>query len=184
VVDPWLNAASVNQTVNLTFGAGITVPGTGVVLNDEMDDFSATAGAPNAFGLVGGEGNAIEPGKRPLSSMAPTIVVRDGRPVLVLGGAGGPVIITAVVQVIAGVLAFRMDPAEAVSMPRFHHQCVPDVLVVEKGLPGLPGGGLGPGGAPIETAERLGVVHAAAWNGKTGRWEAVRDPRLGRAPIP
>ena len=132
VVDRWGNAVAITQTVNLNFGSGLIVPGTGIVLNDEMDDFSSRPGVPNAFGLVGSEANAIAPGKRPLSSMTPTIVTKDGKVVLVLGSPGGPKIITSVLQVILNVLDFGMGVSEAVAAPRVHHQWKPDSLFVER----------------------------------------------------
>ena len=108
------------------------VGGSGFLLNDEMDDFSAKPGVPNAYGLIGGDANAIAPGKRPLSSMTPTIVLKDSRPFLALGARGGSKIITAVVQAISNVIDFGMGPQEAVDAPRFHHQWMPDTLVYEK----------------------------------------------------
>lgn len=136
VTDAHGNAVAVTQTVNLLFGSGITVPGTGVVLNDEMDDFSIAPGVPNAFGLVDVHGrNAVGPGKRPLSSMTPTLVLRDGRPFIVTGSPGGPRIISTVLLSILGVVDWKMDVQEAVSMPRVHQQWVPDVLQVERAVP-------------------------------------------------
>lgn len=132
VVDRWGNAVSITQTVNLNFGSGLTVPGTGIVLNDEMDDFASRPGVPNAFGLVGSEANSIAPEKRPLSSMTPTIVTRDGSVVLVLGSPGGPRIITSVLQVLLNVIDFGMGLGDAVSAPRVHHQWKPDVLYMER----------------------------------------------------
>jgi gamma-glutamyltranspeptidase/glutathione hydrolase len=132
VVDADGNAASMTTTLNLWFGSGITVPGLGLVLNDEMDDFASVPGAPNAFGLVQGEPNAIAPGKRMLSSMSPTIVLgADGKVELVLGAAGGSMIITTVFQQLSNVVDFGMDAADAARAPRFHHQDLPDVLLLE-----------------------------------------------------
>jgi len=131
VVDRWGNAVSITQTVNLNFGSGLTVLGTGIVLNDQMDDFAAQPGIPNAFGLLGSEANSIAPGKRPLSSMTPTIVTKDGSVVLVLGSPGGPKIITSVLQVMLNVLDFRMGLQDAVAAPRVHHQWRPDSLYLE-----------------------------------------------------
>ena len=130
-------AVAITQTVNLIFGSGITVPGTGIILNDEMDDFSIAPDTPNAFGLVDTRGaNAVAAGKRPLSSMTPTIVVKDGRPFMVTGSPGGPRIITTTLQTIVNVVDFGMDAQEAVSAPRFHHQWVPDRLMLEPEVPG------------------------------------------------
>lgn len=119
-------------TVNTSFGCKVVVPGTGVVLNNQMDDFAAQPGATNYFGLVGAEANAIAPGKRPLSSMSPTIVLKDGKPVLAVGAAGGPTIISQAVLAILATIDFGMDPAAALAQPRFHHQWKPDELLVER----------------------------------------------------
>lgn len=129
------NWVAITATVNTSFGSKVIVPGTGVALNNEMDDFSAQPGVPNAFGLVGAENNAVAPGKRPLSSMSPTIVLRDGRPVMTLGAAGGPKIITQVLCTLVRVLDLQQNLADAVAAPRFHHQWSPDVLSVEPGIP-------------------------------------------------
>jgi gamma-glutamyltranspeptidase/glutathione hydrolase len=132
IVDGDGNAVALTTTLNAWFGCGITVPGLGFVLNDEMDDFSSAPHTPNAFGLVQGEPNAIAAGKRMLSSMSPTIVVgADGKVELVLGGAGGSTIITVVFEELSNALDFRMDAADAVRAPRFHQQDLPDVLVLE-----------------------------------------------------
>lgn len=132
VIDRFGNAVAVTTTLNSYFGTKVMVPGTGFFLNDEMDDFTAKPGAPNLFGLVQGEANAIAPGKRPLSSMAPTIVTRDGRTVLVLGSPGGPRIVSTVLEVILNVVDYGMDVAEAVAAPRLHHQFLPDRLYAER----------------------------------------------------
>ena len=134
VVDAEGNAVSVTYTLNGGYGNGITVPGAGFLLNNEMDDFAAQPGKPNMFGLVQGEANAIQPGKRPLSSMTPTILARDGKPFLVVGGPGGSRIISAVLQVILNVFDFGMNAQDAVDFPRFHHQWQPDKLFLEPGL--------------------------------------------------
>jgi gamma-glutamyltranspeptidase / glutathione hydrolase len=134
IVDDEGNAVAVTYTLNDAYGSGVTVPGAGFLLNDEMDDFSAKPGAPNMFGLVQGEANAIAPGKRPLSSMVPTIILKDGKPFLVLGAPGGPVIITAVLQVILNVIDLGMNVQDAVDFPRVHQQWKPDRLDVEKGV--------------------------------------------------
>jgi len=134
VVDARGNAVSVTYTLNMNFGSGIVAAGTGVLLNNEMDDFSAKPDAPNAFGLTGGDANAIVPRKRPLSSMTPVIIYRDERPWLVTGSPGGARIISTVLQTIVNAVDFDMNPAESAAMPRIHHQWIPDVLRVEKGL--------------------------------------------------
>lgn len=131
IVDKWGNAVSVTYTLNDWFGARVTVPGTGVLLNNEMDDFTAKIGVPNLFGLVQGEANAIAPGKRPLSSMSPTIVTRDGKPVVVLGTPGGSRIITVVLHTILNMVDYGMNVQEAVDAPRFHQQWMPEATNVE-----------------------------------------------------
>jgi gamma-glutamyltranspeptidase/glutathione hydrolase len=134
VVDRHGNAVANTYTLNFSYGLGLVAEGTGVLLNNEMDDFSAKAGAQNAYGLVGGETNSVAPGARPLSSMTPSFVFRDGRLLLVTGSPGGSRIISTVLQVIVNVLDFRMNLAEAVAAPRVHHQWRPDALLVETGL--------------------------------------------------
>ena len=134
VVDAHGNVASTTYTLNMNFGSGIVATGTGVLLNNEMDDFSAKPGTPNAFGLIGGDANAIAPRKRPLSSMSPVIVYRQGTPWLVTGSPGGARIISTVLQAIVNAVDFGLNPAESAATPRIHHQWMPDVLRVEKGL--------------------------------------------------
>jgi gamma-glutamyltranspeptidase/glutathione hydrolase len=134
VVDSLGNAVSNTYTLNFNYGVGLVAEGTGVLLNNELDDFTAAPGASNAFGLVGFEANLPGPGKRPLSSMSPTIVLKDGKPVLVTGSPGGSRIISAVMQVIVNVLDYRMDVAAAVAAPRLHHQWLPDEVRVEHGF--------------------------------------------------
>jgi gamma-glutamyltranspeptidase/glutathione hydrolase len=131
IIDKDGNAVSVTYTLNDWFGARVTAAGTGVLLNDEMDDFTAKIGVPNIYGLVQGEANAIAPGKTPLSSMSPTIVLRDSKPVMVLGTPGGSRIITVVVHTILNVIDYGMNIQEAVDAPRFHQQWLPDVTNVE-----------------------------------------------------
>jgi gamma-glutamyltranspeptidase / glutathione hydrolase len=126
------NWVALNQTINTAFGSKVIIPGTGVLLNDEMDDFAVQPGIPNAFKLVGAEANAVAPGKRPLSSMSPTIVLKDGRPVIVTGAAGGPTIITQALLLLTHIIDDGMLPAEALAEPRFHHQWNPDELKIEK----------------------------------------------------
>ena len=131
VIDAQGNAVSVTTTLNGAFGAKVVGGSTGVLLNNEMDDFTIKPGVPNLFGLVQGRANAVAPGKRPLSSMSPTIVTHDGRPLLVIGSPGGPRIITTVLQVILNVIDHGMDVAAAIAAPRLHHQWLPDTLFVE-----------------------------------------------------
>lgn len=134
VADDQGNVVSTTYTLNLNFGTGVVAEGTGVLLNNEMDDFSAKPGVANAFGLTGGEANAIAPAKRPLSSMTPVIVLRAGKPWLVTGSPGGSRIITTVLQTIVNAIDLGMSPAESAAQPRFHHQWQPDELRVERGF--------------------------------------------------
>jgi gamma-glutamyltranspeptidase / glutathione hydrolase len=135
VVDNAGNAVSNTYTLNFSYGVGLVAEGTGVLLNNELDDFTAAPGAANAYGLVGFEANLPGPGKRPLSSMTPTLVLKDGKPILVTGSPGGSRIISAVLQVIVDVLDYHMDVAAAVAAPRLHHQWLPDEVRVEHGFP-------------------------------------------------
>ena len=132
VVDPAGNAVSVTTTLNDDFGSRVTAEGLGFLLNDEMDDFAAKQGVPNIYGLIQGPANAIGPGKRPLSAMTPTIVLKDGKPFLILGSPGGPRIITTVANILMGVVDYGMNIQEAVNAARFHNQWLPDVSRVEQ----------------------------------------------------
>jgi gamma-glutamyltranspeptidase/glutathione hydrolase len=134
VVDAQGNAVSVTTTLNGGFGSYVTVPGLGFLLNDEMDDFAAKVGVPNMYGLLQGPANAVGPGKRPLSAMTPTIVLKEGKLFLVLGSPGGPTIITTVANVLMNVVDYGLDIAQAVNAPRFHHQWIPDELALEYGI--------------------------------------------------
>jgi len=136
VVDEQGAAVAATLTINTAYGSWLTIPGTGIVMNNEMDDFSKQAGVPNVYGLVDTRGaNAIAPGKRPLSSMTPTLLVRDGGLALVTGSPGGPRIISTVLQSILNVVDFGMDVQAAVAAPRVHHQWIPDLLYVEREVP-------------------------------------------------
>jgi gamma-glutamyltranspeptidase / glutathione hydrolase len=135
VVDSRGNAVSNTYTLNFPYGVGLVAEGTGILLNNELDDFTAAPGASNAFGLVGFEANLPGPGKRPLSSMSPTIVLKDGKPVLVTGTPGGSRIISAVTQVIVNAIDYKMNIAAAVAAPRIHHQWLPDNVRAERGIP-------------------------------------------------
>ena len=177
VVDRFGNAVATTTTINELYGSGVFVPGAGIFLNNEMDDFSAQPGTPNLFGLVQGEQNAIAPGKRMLSAMSPTIVLdRDGQVLLVAGSRGGPRIITSTSQVILNVLDQRMTLADAMSAPRFHHQALPDTIRYERGgfddglRAALEGMGHGLGAYPSP-----GLVVAIKRVG--GGWEGMVDPR-------
>jgi gamma-glutamyltranspeptidase/glutathione hydrolase len=175
----------ITATINTSFGSKVIVPGTGVVLNNQMDDFSIQPGVPNAFGLVGAEANAIAPGKRPLSSMSPTIVLRDDQPILTIGAAGGPTIINQVVQGIVRHLDLRMPLDQAVALPRFHHQWTPDVLTFEATFPSAMVEHLTERGHASKRRETIGVSQAIglAEDGKT--FVGVHDPRVpGKAAGP
>ena len=179
VADAAGNAVAVTQTVNLIFGSGITVPGTGIVLNDQMDDFSVAPNVPNAFGLIDTRGaNAIAPGKRPLSSMTPTIVVRDGKPFIVSGSPGGPRIITTTLLTLLNVIDYRMNASEAVAAPRIHHQWQPDVLEVEPDTVADVIDGLRARGHTVSVADRRWAsAQLIAIDPATGRFTGASDPR-------
>jgi gamma-glutamyltranspeptidase/glutathione hydrolase len=133
-MDRYGDAVSMTTTLNFGFGSGIVAEGTGIFLNNEMDDFSAKPGAPNAYGLIGGEANAVAPGKRPLSSMTPTLLLSNGRAVAAIGSPDGSRIITAVLQVILNLVDHGMNLAEATAAPRIHHQWLPDRIWAEEGV--------------------------------------------------
>jgi gamma-glutamyltranspeptidase / glutathione hydrolase len=178
VVDAEGNAVSTTTTLNGAYGNGQVVTGAGFLLNNEMDDFSAKPGSPNMFGLLGGEANAIAPGKRMLSSMTPTIVTRDGRTVLVLGSPGGGRIITTVLQVLLNVVEFGMDVQEAVDAPRFHHQWYPDTVMIEKqGFPADVVTALTALGHRLDTVSDMGDVHAIQIDPASGLRLGASDPR-------
>ena len=134
VMDQYGNAVSNTYTLNFSYGSGIMIPGTGMLMNNEMDDFSSKPGVPNGYGLLGSEANSIQAHKRPLSSMTPTIIFKDNNPYLVLGSPGGSRIITTVLQVALNVMEHDMNVAQAVNSPRIHHQWLPEVLMMEKGF--------------------------------------------------
>jgi gamma-glutamyltranspeptidase/glutathione hydrolase len=169
VVDEQGNAVSNTYTLNGGYGSGVTVEGAGFLLNNEMDDFAAKPGTPNMFGLVQGEANAIAPDKRPLSSMTPTIVVKDDKLRLVLGSPGGGTIINTVLQVLLDVLVYKMDVREAVTSPRFHHQWMPDELVLEGW------------GFSADTIDKLNAAgYKSAARGHIGECQAIEtDPNTG-----
>ena len=134
VIDRQGNAVACTETINTAFGSFVVEPKYGIVLNNEMDDFAAVPGQPNVFGLIQSEANAVEPGKKPLSSMSPTILVEDGKAVFALGASGGPRIISTSLQVLLNLSRFKMSPTEAIQHPRIHHQWVPNTLYVEQPL--------------------------------------------------
>ena len=177
IVDPAGNAVAVTYTLNGGYGSGATVPGLGFLLNNEMDDFSVKPGHPNMYGAVGGEANAIIAGKRPLSSMTPSIVLKDGKPVLVLGTPGGTRIITSVFEVIVNVIDFKMNIQDAVNAPRFHHQWKPDKLYIEPGISPDTKSLLAQRGHLLELA--ASICEMAAIQFEEGGWLAgASDPRV------
>jgi gamma-glutamyltranspeptidase/glutathione hydrolase len=177
------NWVAITATVNTRFGSKVIVPGTGIVLNNEMDDFSVQPGVPNAFGLIGAENNAVAPGKRPLSSMSPTIILKNDKPVLSVGAAGGPKIITQVLLAIVRRLDFGMSLSDAVASPRFHHQWRPDELLVEDGLPGEIKSRLEALGNKIQVTSDGGFTQAVEID-PAGNFRGIHDPRLpGKAAV-
>jgi len=179
VTDAEGNAVAVTQTINLILGSGITVPGTGIVLNDEMDDFSIAPDTPNAFGLVDTTGaNAVAPGKRPLSSMTPTVLVKEGKPFMVTGSPGGPRIITTTLLSILNVIDWEMDVMESVSAPRFHHQWVPDRVLVEPAFSRDVVEALEARGHRVEVSPRnWSSAQAIVVDPESGRHTGGSDPR-------
>jgi gamma-glutamyltranspeptidase/glutathione hydrolase len=175
IVDADGNAVAVTYTLNFGYGDGVTVPGLGFLLNDEMDDFAAKPGEPNGFGLVQGEANAIQPRKRPLSSMTPTIVTRGGKLELVLGTPGGPTIINSVLEVLVNVVDFGMNVQDAVDFPRIHHQWLPDQLVMERGFSPDTIALLKARGHTVKMVGGIGEV--AAIQSRDGWLEGAADPR-------
>ena len=183
IVDSWGNAVANTYTLNSDFGSGVVVAGAGFLLNNEMDDFSAKAGVPNAYGLLGGDANAIQPGKRMLSSMSPALLLdRDGRVALVVGSMGGSTIITGVFQVLVDVVDYRMTAQQAVSAPRFHHQGLPVDLLTYDGAFAA---------ASLEALQQRGyTVQPHAWPlgdvqlivRTPAGWDAASDPR-GRGEV-
>ncbi|MCX8091818.1 MAG: gamma-glutamyltransferase [Verrucomicrobiae bacterium] len=177
VADANGNWVACTATINTTFGSKVVIPGTGVILNNEMDDFAIQPGVPNAFGLVGAEANAVAPGKRPLSSMTPTLVLRDGEPILALGAAGGPRIISTVLLELIAMLDLGQSPAQAVAAPRIHHQWLPDELVVEQTLPADLRNALEQRGHRVVVQEKLAVSQIVARTPDGSGFVGAADPR-------
>jgi gamma-glutamyltranspeptidase/glutathione hydrolase len=175
-VDAEGNAAAITTTINTGFGAGILVPGTGIILNNEMDDFALAPDLPNVYGLTGTAANAVAPGKRPQSSMSPTMVLAGRRPELVVGGSGGPTIISGTVQVVLGVTAFGLSLRDAVEAPRIHDQGAPGTLAVEPGIESVTRHALERFGHRLAVVPAIGAVSAAGL-GPHGAPLAVGDPR-------
>ncbi len=191
VVDQWGGAVACTETINLEFGSLLAVARFGFCLNDEMDDFTARRGRPNAFGLTQSDRNLPAPGKRPLSSMSPTIVLDvDGRVLAVAGGSGGPRIITATTQVLLDVLLLHLSAPDAVGRPRFHHQWIPDELLMEQPWLASPEGqqvaaALRARGHTVKPTRSIAVVQLIRRIGPIGGsagWEAACDPRKGGSP--
>ena len=178
VLDKDGNAVACSLTINTTFGSKVLVRETGIILNNEMDDFSISPGVPNAYGLVGGGANAVDSKKRPLSSMTPTIVVEGDRPVLIVGASGGPRIISATLQTILNALDFRMPIEEAVAAPRIHHQWKPNVLRVEGEIPGAVGATLRRRGHVIRDIKDIATVQGILV--RQGKITGAADPRRTR----
>lgn len=177
-VDAEGNWVAITATVNTSFGSKVIVPGTGVVLNSQMDDFSIAPGTPNVFGLLGGQANAVAPGKRPLSSMSPTIVLKDGKPILTLGAAGGPTIISQVVLTIVRHLDLGMPLPAAVAAPRIHHQWMPDELRIEESLDDAIAAELKSRGHTVKPERQIGVLQAIGISPDGRALIGVHDPRV------
>jgi len=170
------NWVACTASLNTSFGSKVVVPGTGILLNNHMDDFSAQPGVPNFFGLVGAEANAIEARKRPLSSMSPTLVLREGRPILSVGAAGGPTIISQTLLAILRTIDFRKPPREALAAPRLHHQWKPDELHVERAWGQEVIDGLKRRGHTVAVEASIGSAQAVGRDAR-GQWSAAADPR-------
>ena len=177
VMDRSGNAVACTTTINTAFGSMLVAGDTGIILNNEMDDFSAQPGVPNVYGLIGAEANAIAPGKRPLSSMSPTIVMRGDTAVAALGASGGPLIITATLQTLLNVVVFGMDAAAAVAAPRLHHQWMPPFLAVEPGIEPAVRRRLEKIGHDVKEFGSMAAVQLV--RRRDGGFEGASDPRKG-----
>lgn len=175
VADRFGNAVAVTYTLNFNFGTGITAAGTGILLNDEMDDFSSKPDSPNGFGLLGGSANAIEPGKRMLSCMTPTIVFKNGEVFLVTGSPGGSRIITTTLQIVLNVIDHGMNIADATNAPRIHHQWMPDEIVLEKGFDESVVAGLTGMGYTVKRSGSIGITQSITRG--DGVWYGAADMR-------
>jgi gamma-glutamyltranspeptidase / glutathione hydrolase len=160
VVDRAGNVVVVTTTINTIFGAKMMIPELGLILNNEMDDFTVAPGVPNVFKLMQSAANEVAPGKRPLSSMSPVIVLKHGQPVLAAGGSGGPTIISGVVQVVLNELNFNLDPEQAVAQPRIHDQAAPDIVLIEATMPAKTNAALMQMGFRLKTVPELGAVNS------------------------
>lgn len=178
VADKMGNWVAITQTINTHMGSKFVIPGTGVLLNNEMDDFSIAPGIPNAFGLVGAKANEIAPGKRPLSSMSPTIVLKDGKPVLTLGAAGGPTIISQVIMGIIQLVDLGMNPEEQLQIGKIHHQWQPDHVRIERAVGETVIGSLRQKGHELKLYTRFGVRQMIYQDPNTGTYIGNTDSRL------
>lgn len=181
IIDKDGNAISNTYTINFSYGSGLVAEGTGVLMNNEMDDFSAKPGVPNAYGLVGGDANAVQAGKRPLSSMTPTIVNKDGQVWLVTGSPGGARIITTVLQVVMNMIDHDMNVAEASAAPRIHHQWLPDQLRIEEGISVDTQRALQAKGHVLSLEEVMGSTQSVMRDPETGFLLGASDPRRAGA---
>lgn len=173
-------AVALTTTVNTSFGSEVVAPRSGILLNDEMDDFSTRPGQPNAFGLRGGAANAVSAGARPLSSMSPTVLISPDGERIVVGGSGGPFIISSVVQVVINLIDFGMDPSEAVAAPRIHHQWQPDTLFLDEGISPDTARALQARGHTIKVMPFFSAVEVV--RGRPGQAQGASDPRKGGWP--
>ena len=172
------NWVAITATINTSFGSKVIVPETGIILNNEMDDFAVEPGVPNAFGLVGADANAVEPEKRPLSSMSPTIVMHDEKPVFTVGAAGGPTIISQVLLAIVRQIDAGQSAAAAIAATRFHHQWLPNVVRIEESADELLVRELKSAGHVLELVSRIGVSQAISWDAERRLFVGVSDPRV------
>ncbi len=179
VIDQWGNMVALTSSVNTHFGSKLILGETGIFLNNTMDDFSLRPGYPNYFGLVGSEANAVAPGKRPLSSMSPTLVLHDGDPFLAVGGAGGPKIITGTLQTVLNIIDFGADPAEAVHDPRIHHQWKPNYLFVDREISPDCVSALFQLGHHVYRGGAGSVIQTVLLDPETGLYFGAADPRAG-----
>jgi len=181
VADKDGNVVALTTTINTVFGAKMSVPALGMILNDEMDDFAVAPGVANAYHLEGERANEVRAGKRPLSSMTPIIVMKNGAPVMTTGGSGGPTIISGVLQVALNILAFHLDAVSAVDEPRIHEQAAPDVVIVEQAMPEATRGALEQMGYQLKVVPELGAVGAITI--APANFRGAADPRKGGGAV-
>jgi gamma-glutamyltranspeptidase/glutathione hydrolase len=181
VADKDGNVVALTTTINTVFGSKVSVPALGIILNDEMDDFAVAPGVPNAYHLEGARANDVRPGKRPLSSMTPIIVAKNGRPFMTTGGSGGPTIVSGVLQVALSILAFHLDVPSAVAQPRIHEQAAPDLVIVEEAMPTATRNALLQMGYKLKVVQELGAVGAITI--APGNFRGAADPRKGGGAV-